>query len=327
MSNVSGFKYDQNLNYANGVMTASTPSGAVISQFQDGDRTINQAPALSQLNTQIHLANSLRTSAGEQADMAQQAAINDAVSHTKHMDTAFRSMLDYGSSVALSESSGDTHSVTHSAASSESLQGIMQDINRFAESNNVSIDTAYKHLLGAYINGNVHASLSSDKTALGKVMQKAFGFSVGGSVTGGGKTEWDFVKSNNDSVLFTRAQEFVKNENFSENLETSLRAFSEGAYRTNSEEGKRLADNISTSYGEAQNASNSMNANLQTSQSYREYASYSEDNAATIDRNATQDFTDWLSQQSLQSGLGAMGNQQAEMLLRQNPELAERYSQ
>lgn len=230
MSNVSGFKYDQNLNYANGVMTASTPSGAVISQFQDGHRTINQAPALSQLNTQIHLANSLRTSAGEQADMAQQAAINDAVSHTKHMDTAFRSMLDYGSSVALSESSGDTHSVTHSAASSESLQGIMQDINRFAESNNVSIDTAYKHLLGAYINGNVHASLSSDKTALGKVMQKAFGFSVGGSVTGGGKTEWDLVKSNNDSVLFTRAQEFVKNENFSENLETSLRAFSEGAY-------------------------------------------------------------------------------------------------
>lgn len=71
----------------------------------------------------------------------------------------------------------------------------------------------------------------------------------------------------------------------------------------------------------------SMNVNLQTSQSYSEYASYSEDNAATIDRNATQDFTDWLSQQSLKSGLGAMGNQQAEMLLRQNPELAERYSQ
>lgn len=70
-----------------------------------------------------------------------------------------------------------------------------------------------------------------------------------------------------------------------------------------------------------------MNANLQTSQSYREFASYSEDNASTIDRNTTQDFTDWLSQQSLKSGLGAMGNQQAEMLLRQNSELAERYSQ
>jgi len=94
----------------------------------------------------------------------------------------------------------------------------------------------------------------------------------------------------------------------------------------NTEEGKRLADTVSTSFGEAQNASNSMNANLQSSESFREFASYSEDQAATIDRNATQDFVDWLAQQPLQSGQGGMGVQQAEVMLRQNPQLAQSYA-
>ncbi|MGE4348872.1 MAG: conjugal transfer protein TraG N-terminal domain-containing protein [Candidatus Berkiella sp.] len=327
INTMSGFKHDHNLSYANGMMSASTSGGAVISQFQDGHNTINQTPALSNLNTQIHLANSLRTSAGEQADTAYQAALNDAVSYTQHMDTAFRGMLDYGKSVSLSESSGDTESITKSASTSDSLQHVLQDVSRFAESNNISIDKAYKHLLGAYINGNAHASWGTDKAFWGKAMQKASGLSVGANLTGGGKSEWDVVSSNNDSVLFSKAQEFVQNENFSQNLESSLRSISEGSYRTNTEEGKRLANSISTSFGEAENASNSMSANLQSSESYRNYASYTEDNAATIDRNATQDFVDWLSCQPLQSGMGGMGVQQAEVMLRQNPQLAESYAQ
>lgn len=324
---MQGFKHDQNLNYASGMMSVSTPGGAVISQFQDGHSAINQMPALSSLNTQIHLADSLRTSAGEQADTAYQAALNDAVSYTKHMDTAFRGMLDYGKSVSLSESSGDTESITKSASTSDSLQHVLQDVNRFAENNNISIDKSYKHLLGAYLNGNVHASVSTDKAGFGKVLQRALGFSAGINATGGIKSEWDSVSSNNDSILFGKAQEFVQNENFSQNLESSLRAISEGSYRTNTEEGKRLADTVSTSYGEAQNSSQSMSANLQTSQSFREFASYSEDQSATIDRNATQDFVDWLACQPLQSGQGGMGVQQAEVMLRQNPQLAERYGQ
>jgi len=230
MANTSGFKYDQNLNYANGMMSVSTPGGAVISQFQDGHSAINQMPALSNLNTQIHLADSLRTSAGEQADTAYQAALNDAVSYTQHMDTAFRGMLDYGKSVSVSESSGDTQSVTKSAASSDSLQNILQDVNRFAESNNISIEKSYKHLMGAYLNGNLHASVSSDKTLIGKGVEKILGVSGAISGTAGKKSEWDKTDSNSDSILFSKAQEFVQNGNFSENLETSLRAILSNEY-------------------------------------------------------------------------------------------------
>ncbi len=327
MHNMNGFKHDHNLNYANGMMSVSTPGGAVISQFQDGHNTINQTPALSNLNTQIHLANSLRTSAGEQADTAYQAAINDGVNYVKHMDTTVRAMLDYGKNVSFSDSSGNTESVTNSGSITSSMQHIWQDVARFAENNNISIDESYKHLMGAYLNGNMHASLSSDKTLIGKGVEKLLGVSGGISGTAGLKSEWDRTNSNSDSILFSKAQEFVRNGNFSENLETSLRAISEGSYRTNTEEGRRLSDTVSSSYGEAQNSSQSMSANLQTSQSFREFSSYSQDHAVSIDRNATQDFVDWLAYQPLQSGQGGMGVQQAEVMLRQNPELAQRYAQ
>lgn len=73
-------------------------------------------------------------------------------------------------------------------------------------------------------------------------------------------------------------------------METALRGVSEGHYRANNEEGQRLLDGISTSLDRAHQEQQQASAQFQQAETYRKIASISEEEAATINSNATQEF-------------------------------------
>ncbi|MCD8525507.1 MAG: hypothetical protein LRY67_07315 [Gammaproteobacteria bacterium] len=52
-------------------------------------------------------------------------------------------------------------------------------------------------------------------------------------------------------------------------------------------------------------------SNFKKSESYQHIASVSQEHAATIDANASQDFTNWLSQKPMKPGERAMGYENA----------------
>ncbi len=323
--NVSGYKHDTNLSYASGAVSATTPGGSVVTQQLDGHSTINQSPALSSLNSRVSLSSSIQTSATQQADSSMSAAYSDAASYIENMATTIQETVNYGQHASKGESSGENYGVTDSAGSSEVSQQLASSVKRFAEIHGYTMDESSRFLAGAYGNGNINANWDSGKMLAGKALAKVFGASFGASVTGGIKVEKDSISSEAINQGISNAEEFIKNSNFSDTLEQSIRGFQEHSYRDNSDEGQRIANDVMSSYQKANQASESASANWQSAKSYRDLASVSQNEAASIDFNATQNFKDWLSQQSMQSGLGAMGDTQADYLLRNNQELSQQY--
>ncbi len=79
-----------------------------------------------------------------------------------------------------------------------------------------------------------------------------------------------------------------------------LKAFSEvwreGHYRASTEEGQRLLDNITTSLDKAHQEQQQASAQFQQADTYRKMSNISEEQAATINSNATQEFMNDLQQ-------------------------------
>ena len=85
-------------------------------------------------------------------------------------------------------------------------------------------------------------------------------------------------------------------------METALRGVSEGHYRANTEEGQRILDSISTSLDRAHQEQQQASAQFQQAETYRKIASISEEQAASINANATQEFMNEIQkEQSLRS--------------------------
>jgi len=324
-SNMSGYKHDTNLSFASGMISATTPSGSVVSQHLDGHSTINQTPALSNLNARVSLSESIQTSASQQADFSTSAAYSDAASYINNMASTIQETINYGQHMSRGESSGENYGLTNSSGTSESYQHLEQLVDRFCETYGYSKSEGVKYLAGAYANASGNLGWSSDKMALAKAFTKLTGVSGGVSGNSGKKLEIDESESHTMNEGLSNAKEFVQNNNFSDTLEQSIRGFQENSYRDNSDEGQRISNDVMSSYQKANQASESANANWQSAKSYRDLATVSQNEAASIDFNASQNFKDWLSQQSMHPGLGAMGDTQADYLLRNNPKLCQQY--
>jgi conjugal transfer mating pair stabilization protein TraG len=327
LNNTHGFKQDTNLSYMSGSLSTSLPSGSTITEFVDGHGAVNMDPALSRLNTNVHLSSSQRTASSIQAESSLSAAMTDSSAITENLSSAVRNLYDVGTHIHQSTSSGEQYGVTVSGGYADSVSKLTADIDKYAQDNNVSVQDAIKKLVGGYANVSWHAGVDSKDSFFGNALGSLVGASLGTKLSGGIKGERDLTHSDQVSQNFSNSKEFTQNNNFNQNLENSLRAIKEQSFRANTDEGQRLTEGLSANYDCAEQASQSFNMHLQEAKAYRDLASFSQDNAASIDVNAQQEFMEWLSHQSMYSNQGPMGMRQAEVLLRSSPDLRASYAE
>jgi len=88
-----------------------------------------------------------------------------------------------------------------------------------------------------------------------------------------------------------------------------------------------LVEGMSTSFDRAESARSDMTESYQKAQSYREVAAHAEENAVSINANASQVFQEWLLSQPSTRGEGKMSLDEAENIVRHQPQLAASYAE
>lgn len=327
MHNMSGYKYDTNTNFASGAMTTQLASGSMLTQTGDGASVVKMGGALSDLNTNIGLSEKISATASMQADRALSASKSDQVSYTENMSSSLRNLYDIGNQISKDTNSVEHLGITASSAHTEAATNFAAYIDKYAQNTGKSVDDSIRDNIGRFGNSTASIGIDSKKSILGSVASLTTGASVSGNLSAGVKKEHDISTSNITSNSYQKGQEFQNNDNYSNAYESGVRAISENGFRASTTEGQRLLDGMSSSFDKAEQASKSYSAHIQESSSYRELESYARDTASTVNYNANQEFIDFVANKPLYSGQGAMGINQAEALLRANPELRNRYAE
>lgn len=312
--NTSANHFDANARVFSGMYTAQMPGGSTLSVSPDGSLIMNNQSAISSLGTSINLAQSIRTMASQQADTAYSTALTNANAYVSSLSSGLRQLQDLSSHTGTSESDASGSSVTLSGGTTAAINHYDQLTERFAHDNNISQSYASRMLLSAYLSGKagVQGDLGLDAFGTGA---KA---SIGGDA--GLKGEKDASWSHESRSLYSAAQEYVKNTNFSQSVDMAVKGMQDHSYRTANEQGQRLMDSIGSSFDQASQTRQEAMNNYQEAQSYRQVASFAEENATSINSNASQTFSNWLQNQGLSSGT-------IEDMMTNHPEAAQAYAQ
>jgi conjugal transfer mating pair stabilization protein TraG len=278
--NTSANHFDDTARTSSGTVTNQMPGGSTITMTQDGSVVMNNQPATSSLNTQIHLSEAIRSSATEQADKSYSAALSHQQSYSEYMSAAERGVYELSRHQNLSESSGASFVTSRSVGDVQALNDLQQQGIQTGEGRSASESASANRTIDAGLKGQ--ASLG---------MKGAVGL-VDGSVSAGGNVgvQWSWDHRDSDQQSFSQSESAMHNRGHSQSMDTALRAAAEGSYRANTEEGKRILDSISTSLDHAHQEQQQASAQFQQAETYRKMANISEEQAETINSNATQEF-------------------------------------
>ena len=275
--NTSANHFDDTARTFSGTVTDQMPGGSTITMTADGSMVMNNQPAISSLGSQIHLAEAIRSSATEQADKAYSAALSHQESYSEAMSAAERGVYELSRHQALSEGSGASFVTSRSAGDSQALSDLAQESIRSAHEYNTSESASKNRAIDFGVQGSAGLGIPSESV-----------LKMSGSVHAGYEKTWN--QSDSEQQTYSHSQDSLENSNVSQNVDTVLRGVAEGSYRSNTEEGKRILDSISTSLDRAHQEQQQASAQFQEAETYRKMSSISEEEGMTLNTNATQEF-------------------------------------
>lgn len=325
--NTNAFKHNANMEYFGGGTTAQLPGGTIAKSYSDGSNVYDMSGTVSNLPLSASYTDRLSETSSAQYDKAVGASINDHKNLTASASSMSRSLHDIGTNISQGTSLGESFRVNTTGGYADSASKLAQEAERFAHDRNISSQEATRLLIGAYGNASGHVAWNSKDNVAGKVFAAASGFSGGGQITVGAKGEADHTTTSQLSENQVAAMDFVKNNGLSNTIEHALRGVKENAYASDLREGRNLTDSLSASYDSAVQSSNSYSAHIQEAENLRELSSYIKDNSAAINYNSNQQLLNYIASQPRYSGQGAMGENQAEALIREEPSVAQAYAE
>jgi conjugal transfer mating pair stabilization protein TraG len=290
--NTSANHFDDTARTASGSVTDQMPGGSTVTMTPDGSVVMNNQPAVSSLATQINWSEAIRSSATEQADKAYSAALSHQRASSEAMSSAERGAYELSRHQALSEASGSSFVLSQSASEAQALNHLHQENDLISHDHNASESSSGNRTMEVGLKGQAGAEA---KAGVGP---------VSGSLSLGGNAgvQWALSHNETEQRSFSHSQSATENTNYSQNMETALRGISEGHYRASTEEGQRILDSVSASLDRAHQEQQQASAQFQQAETYRKIASISEEQAASINANATQEFMNEIQrEQSLRS--------------------------
>jgi conjugal transfer mating pair stabilization protein TraG len=90
---------------------------------------------------------------------------------------------------------------------------------------------------------------------------------------------------------------------------------------------RSLAEDVSGSYEKGMSQRSEASKSFSQSESYSAQASFTRANSAAINRNASQEFVDWMAEQPADNSPGRLGHRGAGHIIANNPEQATAYAQ
>jgi len=131
----------------------------------------------------------------------------------------------------------------------------------------------------------------------------------------------------NDRELWSSAQDYSKKSQFQEALSEARTSAHDLRHTDLHDTGKRYVESLSASSEKAHHLREEASASLQRSQSFSKMASFTKQNAGSINENLNQEYVNWLQNQALPNSGGPMGITEAETVLSSRPDLNHAYQQ
>ncbi|HAT8111923.1 TPA: conjugal transfer protein TraG [Legionella pneumophila] len=316
--NSSSFHNDQNARISLGGIETSLDSGSIARISRDGSETLTMATATSHTPLNIQLGESTRSAFSELSDSAKSAGFNKSIASSEHYAASLRSLAELGETQSHGEQSGQGHQISTSAGFNAAASKISNLIDTFAHDHNISRDDATKVLSAASIN-----------------LGGSFGFGTGSATPGargnieiGGNVrhERDKSESHQDARLMNEARRFSEEHHFTDVVNEARQATKDDHFRTSDDFSGRLANNFSAGFDKSMQYRDEAVASFSESESYHRQATTSSEQTASINLDAQTGFIDWLSHHRAPNSQGTIGLQQAEWLIRHDPELAQSYA-
>lgn len=292
---------------------AFTQNDGTTSRTTTGDEGHIVNISNSNLRSGIQLSESLSQNYTEQASQAHQTAENKMVAAMQAQAEHNRSLLDLSEHQARQTSSGETHSTGITASTNQSFQTLDNLVDRFAKDQSISKEQSKQ------IMANVSTAV---ETGVGF---KLFDTGVSTQFTTGITGQWSGVRS--DKELLSAAQDYSKQSSFQEALNQASQTAYDLRHSETSDEGKRYVSSINASSEKSHQFRDEASASLQKSEAFSKMASWTQQNAGSINANLNQEYVNWLQTQALANSKGPMGITEAETILSSRSDLDHAYQQ
>ena len=316
--NSSAYHHDQNARISLGGIETSLDSGSIARVARNGSETLAMATSTSHTPLNIQLGESNRSAFSELSDSAKSSAITQSTAASEQYGASFRSLVELGEAQSHAEQSGQGHQISNSAGFNTAASKISNLVDTFARDHNMSRDEAKRVLSANSFNIGGSASFGTGSAVPG----------LRGNVEAGvnHRNEWDSSHSHQDARLMNEARRFSEENHFTDVVNQARQATRDDHFRTTDDVSGRLASNFSSGYDKSMHYRNEAIASMSESESYHQQASVSSEQIAAINLDAQTGFIDWLSHHRAPNSHGTIGLQQAEWLIRHDPELAQSYA-
>lgn len=293
---------------------AFTQNDGVISRTTGSDGSHMVTVSNSNLRSNLNFSESLSNSYTEQASKAKQTAETQLVAASQAEADHNRQVMDFSEHKAKQASGSESYSTGDTATTNQAFTKLDGLVDRFAKDHSVSKEVAAQIMARA----SASTSVGIGFKLFGKTGASAeFTGGIAGSVSG----------SASDRDLFSAAKDYSQQSNFQEALNQASQAARDSRYAELSDKGQRAASSINDSYEKSHQYRDEASASLQQSESFSQMASWTKQNAGSINANLNQEYVNWLQDQSLPNSSGPMGIREAETIFTSRPELDSHYQQ
>jgi conjugal transfer mating pair stabilization protein TraG len=290
MFNTNANHWDSNMRYSAGAATIQTGTGSSFTLTSGGNEVLNNNGALSNLGVSAQVTNSLRSAASHQAQTSLNSAMNKTHAAGEQYSAAFRKIDDFNQSKGNSLNSGDSYNHSETTGENHSLHQVSQLIQSWAKDHHVS------HERAAQLFGQIYADM---KVGGGGLLK--FGGGASGGISGNLRSSF--------GGLYGEAERYALDNHFSDVVDSAKREARESHFRTSVDQGSRSANSVTSSFDKGDNYRTEAASQFSKSESYSSLASMSQEQAASISGNYTQEFYEWMRHQSSpasQYGQGTM---------------------
>lgn len=314
--NTNAYHQDQNARISMGNVETSLEGGSIARMARNGSETLSMASATSHAPLNIQMGESTRTAFSQMSDKALQTAYSQSNAASEQYGSSLRSLVELGETQMHTEQSGDGYSISNSSGFNQAASKVSNLVDHFAKDHNLSHDEAVKVLTAASIGGSASAGVGGNFKV----------FKGGLEVNGNVRWERDKSHSTQEAHLVNEAQRFTEENHFNDVVNQARQATKDTHFRTSDDNNARLADSFSTGYDKSMHYREEAQASLTQSEGYHKQAILAQEQIASINLDAQTGFIDWLSQHRAPNSHGAIGLQQAEWMIRHDPEMAQAYA-
>lgn len=316
--NSNAFHTDRNARVSLGGVETSLDGGSIARIARDGSESLTMATSTSHTPLNIQLGESNRLAFSQLADSAQTAGYQQSVASSEQYASSLRSLAELGETQSHSAQSGEGYQISNSSGFNMAASKISNLIDNFARDHNISRDEATKVL-----------------TAVSGTFGVSGGFGTGAAIPGlkgnvevgaNIRHERDGSTTHQDARLMNEARRFSEENHFTDVVNEARQATKDEHFRASDEHSGRLANNFSSGFDKSMHYRDEAVASFSESESYHRQASMSSEQVSSINLDAQTGFIDWLSHHKAPNSQGMIGLQQAEWMIRHEPELAQSYA-